>query len=237
MTFKPLIFALLIGVAGCATQLDATQTQSGLKSSTQWVATSDEWKAEAKAVYAEAIEHISEISASRPAGSWAVIMDVDETVLNNVGYQIRIDQAGESYSGESWYAWTQEADATLVPGAKEFIEAVNAAGGHVALVTNRRDNEQLATELNLEKVGLTRSDDFQVLLTRARPEGDREKDTRFALVPDMLAAQGYPGVEIVAYIGDNVGDKPSEDGAWTFFCIDQGGMYGEPCAAVPGPGR
>ena len=157
--------------------------------------------------------------------------------MNNVEYQIRRERLGEGYTPESWHEWTQEESATLVPGAAQFLDGVNQAGGHVAFVTNRSDRSQLATESNLAKLGLLRSEDFRVLLTRAQPKGAGEKDARYEIVPAMLAAQGYPDVEIIAYLGDNKGDKPATPGSWTFFCIDQGAMYGEPCAVVPGPGR
>ena len=86
-------------------------------------------------------------------------------------------------------------------------------------------------------MGLLRGEDFQVLLTRAYPTGPGEKDGRFDLVPAMLEVQGFNDAEVVAFVGDNVGDKPKSSGDWRFFCIDQGAMYGAPCAAVPGPGR
>ena len=55
-------------------------------------------------------------------------------------------------------------------------------------------------------------------------------------IRDRLAAQGYPGVEIVAFIGDNRHDRPQPISADDkFFCIDQGGMYGTPCAQRPQP--
>ena len=167
----------------------------------------------------------------------SVVLDLDETVMNNVEYQLRRERLGLGYTPESWYEWTQEESATLVPGVEAFLETVNTLGGHVAFVTNRSDSEQLATENNLADLGLVRGDDFQVLMTRARPNGVSAKDERYALVSPLLAAQGYPDVEIIAYLGDNVGDKPETEGEWTFFCIDQGAMYGDPCAAVPGPGQ
>lgn len=227
-------FFATIAIAACAT---APQNPLPLKPGTDWVANDAGWGEEAEAVFAEATAHVTAISESRAPKSWAVVLDVDETVLNNVEYQVRLDRAGLSYTSESWHDWTAEKTATLVPGAKPFIETVNELGGHVALVTNRSDTEQLWTEENLASVGLERNEDFRVLLTRARPDGASDKTPRFNLVPAMLAAQGYPGVEIVAFVGDNVGDKPADLGAASFFCIDQGAMYGEPCAEVPGPGR
>ena len=228
------VLALPFMLFACATS--GGDAPMPLSPGTEWVAYAPGYIAEAEQVYADAKSFVEDQSANRPDGSWAVILDVDETVLNNVAYQISLDRTGASYSPQSWYAWTQKEEATLVPGAASFVEKVNALGGHVALVTNRSDKEQLATENNLAKLGIARADDFRVLLTRSSPDGDSDKETRFELVTEILRVQGYRDVEIVAYVGDNVGDKPKQRDKWEFFCIDQGGMYGDPCAAVPGPG-
>ncbi len=229
--------SILLALLGAFLAACATISGQPLKPSTAWVANSPEWSEEARAVYAEASQFIREASASRDSGGWAVVLDLDETVMNNVAYQISRDRIGEGFTPETWHEWTLEEKATLVPGAAEFLDAVNAAGGHVAFVTNRRDNEQLATESNLAKLGIRRNEDFRVLLTRASPKGPSAKDGRYAIIPAMLEAQGYPGVEIIAYVGDAKGDKPATEGGWRFFCIDQGGMYGDVCADIPGPGR
>jgi 5'-nucleotidase (lipoprotein e(P4) family) len=228
--------ALAWMTAGCQT---VTATNIGdLKPSTDWVANSEEWRVDAEAVYAGALAYVSLEAQSRPMGSWIVTMDVDETILNNVQYQIERDLSGTDYSDPTWVEWTNRKSAPAVPGAVAFINSVNRLGGHIALVTNRRDTEQLVTELNLSDVGLKRGRDFRVLLTRARPNAPGDKQARFDLVAPLIEAQSYAGAEVIAYIGDNIGDKPatsSDD--WTFFCIDQGAMYGDPCATVPGPGR
>ena len=209
----------------------------GLSDGVAWVAAGDGWADEALAVYDEAKAYVLATTQTLPNGGWAVVLDLDETVINNVEYQIERERLGESYTPESWYDWTQEQRATLVPGVEDFITAVNAAGGHVAFVTNRSDRSQLATEENLAALGLTRGEDFRVLMTKAEPKGESAKDARYALVPELLAVQGYPDVETIAYIGDNKGDKPELAGEWVFFCIDQGAMYGDPCAETPGPGQ
>lgn len=229
------VFILAAGLSACATAPKTPDVT--LKPGTQWVAQSPGWGAEASEVFGEATVYVAALSKARPAQSWAVVLDLDETVMNNVAYQVGRETLGEGYTSESWHDWTQEEAATLVPGAKAFLDEVNRLGGHVAFVTNRRDSEQLATENNLAALGISRGEDFRVLLTRAAPKGESDKSARFALVPAMLAAQGYADVETVAYVGDNKGDKPAETSGWEFFCIDQGGMYGEPCAAVIGPGR
>ena len=239
-TFLKLSCAAL-ALTACTTAPDAagptpSQAEAPLSAGVDWVANSPEWAEKTQEVYALAQDYVEEVAASRQAKTWAVVLDIDETVLNNVEYQIRREEIGEGFTPESWHEWTSEKSATLVPGAKGFIERVNALGGHVALVTNRADTEQLWTEENLAAVGLERNEDFRVLLTRARPDGASDKTPRFELVPAMLAAQGYPGVEIVAYIGDNRDDRPQPmDPDDKFFCINQGEMYGTPCARRPVP--
>jgi hypothetical protein len=47
----------------------------------------------------------------------------------------------------------------------------------------------------------------------------------------LLKAMGYPDARVIAYVGDTAGDKPAKAGSYAFFCINQGGMYGEPCEA------
>ncbi len=232
-----LAIATLLILSGCMTPPSPAPDAVKLSPGVEWVAAGEGWAEEAEAVFAEATVYTQSVAAERAGKPWAVVLDLDETVLNNVQYQITRERMGEGYSPESWFDWTQEARATLVPGAADFLDGVNAAGGHVAFVTNRTDKEQLATENNLAALGVHRGEDFRVLLSRTYPTAKGEKDDRFALVPDMLAVQGFEGVEVVAYLGDNVGDKPAETGGWQFFCIDQGAMYGAPCAAVPGPGR
>ncbi len=240
MTISPFLKSIFVAaaLAACTTPPATTPQDNSfaLSEGVDWVANNPEWGEKAEEVYALATDYVEEVASERPANSWAVVLDIDETVLNNVDYQIRRERLGEGYTPESWSNWTAEKSATLVPGAKEFIERVNALGGHVALVTNRADTQQLWTEENLAAVGLERNEDFRVLLTKAEPDGASEKDARYELVPAMLAVQGYPDVEIVAYIGDNRYARPmpvrEED---KFFCIDQGGMYGTPCAKDPQP--
>ena len=234
-----LAVAVLFVLTGCVTAQAPVGTPDTFKFSpgVEWVAAEEGWAREAEEVFAEATLYAQAMAAERAGKPWAVVLDLDETVLNNVQYQIARERLGEGYTPESWHAWTQEARATLVPGAAAFLDAVNAAGGQVAFVTNRSDKEQLATENNLASLGVVRGVDFRVLLTRTYPTAKGEKDARFAIVPALLAVQGFPDVDVVAYVGDNVGDKPAEAGDWQFFCIDQGAMYGAPCATVPGPGR
>jgi len=228
--------ALILVLSGCETF--SSPELGALKPSTDWVANSQEWIIEAESVYADATAYVTLTAQSRAAGSWIVTMDIDETVLNNVQYQIERDLSGTAYSDPTWVEWTNRKKATAVPGAIAFINTVNQLGGHIAFVTNRRDTEQLVTELNLQNLGLSRGIDFRALLTRARPGAPRNKQARFDLVAPLLATQSFSDAQVIAYVGDNTGDKPANSSEeWQFFCIDQGAMYGDPCAVIPGSGQ
>ncbi|HEX8242587.1 MAG TPA: HAD family acid phosphatase [Longimicrobium sp.] len=85
--------------------------------------------------YRWAGERLRELAAREPRGSWAVIMDADETVLDNSTYQFRRNPQGEGYSAESWTAWVNEEAAPATPGAPEFTRLVHELGGRVAIVT------------------------------------------------------------------------------------------------------
>lgn len=83
-----------------------------------------------------------------------IVMDVDETVLDNSQYQREREQQGLGYSSESWNAWIARKEATAVPGVTAFLNEVVARGGKVALVTNRDKSMDEATWQNLLALGL-----------------------------------------------------------------------------------
>ena len=57
----------------------------------------------------------------RQPGSWAVVLDADETVISNVQYQIERARAGLTFTPESWHAWIGRREATPIPGAAAFL--------------------------------------------------------------------------------------------------------------------
>ncbi len=131
----------------------------------------------------------------------AVILDLDETVLDNSAYNARniVDQ--QPYDLESWNAWCAEEKATIIPGAADFIKAAVALGVKVMFVTNRRDEVKTATINNLKKFGINANDDN--VLTRNDDQGrGGDKVSRRGMV-----AKDY---RILLLIGDNLSDICSE---------------------------
>ncbi len=201
-----------------------------LRPETQAVLSSDLHDARTRIAYVGAGAYIEKLSKFYGRNRWAVAMDLDQTVLNNITYHAEMDRVGRTHNDHDWHHWTQAKQATLIAGAKDFIARVNALGGSVVFVTNRKNSEQLATEENLAALGIVRGRDFKDILTHALPYGSKEKDARFAVIPSLLRAQGYPNARVIAYVGDVKGDRPK----WLprsarFFCIPQGRIYGEYC--------
>lgn len=152
--------------------------------------------------YRWAGERLREIAAREPRGSWAVIMDADETVLDNSMYQLRRNGQNLGYTPDSWNAWVNERAAPATPGAVEFTRLVHELGGRVAIVTNRDDEYCPQTRENLTRSSIT----YDVALCRMN--GQSDKNPRFAAVQSG-SGTGFPAQKILMWVGDNIQDFPS----------------------------
>lgn len=168
-----------------------------------WYRTAAEQRALFEQVYAWAGARVEEAARRLPAGAaWGVILDADETVLDNSAYQVRRARLGLGYTEDSWNEWVREEAATALPGAAAFVAKVKSLGGHVAIVTNRVEAVCDETRRNLAARDLV----FDVVLCR-RP-GPSEKETRFRMVQEGTTSAGLPPLQVVAWVGDNIHDFP-----------------------------
>lgn len=131
----------------------------------------------------------------------AVIVDVDETVLDNAPYNARLVADNRTYEPKTWSSWVQERRAQAVPGAVAFLTHAATRGVTVFYVTNRDTNDEAATRDNLARLGLPLQDegDLDVVLTKnEQPEWTSDKRTRRAHV-----ARTH---RVVMLLGDDLGD-------------------------------
>lgn len=140
--------------------------------------------------------------AEAEARPWAVILDADETVLDNSTYQVERSRQGLGYSSESWNDWVRRREASVLPGAMAFMQRVKSLGGHVAIVTNRDISVCTETEENLTTEGVP----FDVVLCRG-PE-TREKEVRFEMVQEGTTHTDLPPLDVLVWVGDNIEDFP-----------------------------
>jgi acid phosphatase len=133
----------------------------------------------------------------------AVVVDVDETVLDNSPYQARLVERNAAYSTETWQQWVREAAAEPVPGALSFARRADTLGVTVLYLTNRRHVVEEATRRNLRELGFPLSESRDVILTRGeKPGWDGSKTPRRrALAEDF---------RLLLLVGDNFGDFAPE---------------------------
>jgi 5'-nucleotidase (lipoprotein e(P4) family) len=168
----------------------------------KWVRSSAEYPAIALQVYRDATQQVLALGRTLPAGRWAVILDADETVLDNSEHERRVALAGVSFSDSTWAPWVRERAAPAIPGAVAFLQAVQAAGGRVAIVTNRADSLCADTRANLEQVGI------RAEMVLCKPAGVSDKNPRFEMVERGTAPGSNGPLAVVAWVGDNIQDFP-----------------------------
>ena len=150
------------------------------------------------------------------SGTWGVVLDVDETTLDNSQYQVERGIYGLGYDDPSWAGWVQRAEAGSVPGVKEFVDTVRDLRGRIVFITDRYteyvavDGSKLdllkATRDNLEHNRLLQSGDLLCLKTNAA-DG---KPARRKSAKEGSGVCSWNGisVQIVAFVGDQMTDFP-----------------------------
>ena len=91
----------------------------------RWVVKSKEYIAICNQTYQKASVQLDNIiKRKKNIKNLAIVMDLDETVLDNSQYQVEITNKGESFNMKSWSNWVLRSEAKLVPGVFEFIKKV-----------------------------------------------------------------------------------------------------------------
>ena len=181
-----------------------------------WVQRSAEYRAAAAQAYRAAADHLD---VALKQADWdalvpeergnaarglkpAVILDIDETVLDNSPYQARLVRDGAEYSDPSWDAWVEERKAKAVPGVVEFARAANARGITLVYISNRAVHLKQATLDNLRSEGLPVADD-SVFLGLGTVVADCEQDGSEKDCRRQLAGRKY---RVLMQFGDQLGD-------------------------------
>lgn len=160
-----------------------------------WHQTSAEYEALCIQSYNMARKRLEMVVSGNLDGSTnmqkAVVMDLDETVLDNSPYSVKLLMDGKEYSEPSWNEWVKREEAILVPGAKDFIEYATANGIEIFYISNRNASLYKSTLKNLIKLGIE-SDEEHIFLD----DGLSKKERR-----DKITSS-----EIILLIGDNLAD-------------------------------
>ncbi len=204
----PFAAALFLALAGCS----SGPAPDDRLNATLWMQQAVEYKAATDGVYALASIRLAEALAD-PAWTavpdvqsgdfsdlpQAIILDADETVLDNSAYQAGLIKTGGAYSPESWNAYANSGSAGAVPGAVAFTQAAATSGVTVFYITNRDVITEEATTNNLTALGFPMGGNIDTVMTKnEQPDWTSRKGTRRAAV-----AKDY---RVLLLLGDNFGD-------------------------------
>lgn len=216
-----LAFTLLLSAAVPAAAGD-------LPREVHWVRNSAEYRAAVLSAYAQATRRLEELAEGREAGTWAVALDADETVISNSLYEKELADNGVSHSQKLWNAWVKRREATAMPGARAFLERVHALGGKIAIVTNRAFFNCDDTRENFRAQKLP----FDVMLCRKVSD---EKERRWKKVEKGRTRAGLPPLEILLWLGDNIQDFPGWKQEDRFNDEDAYADFGRKYFILPNP--
>lgn len=155
---------------------------------------------EAKALYYQGynigkmrLDEILRNKAMMTAQKPAIVLDLDETVLDNSPYQAW--NVLTENKPLPWEPWFERSQGKALPGAVDFLKYADSKGVAIFYISNRKEPQKAATIKNLQSVGAPQADAAHVLLMKP---GEKGKETRRSQV-----AKNY---NIVLLFGDNLGD-------------------------------
>ncbi len=134
-----------------------------------------------------------DMAAIRTDKPRAVILDIDETVLDNSPFAVRLIRQGGAYP-KGWSVWVDEAKAIPVPGALEFLKWADSNGIRIFYVSNRDHRQLDATMKNLAAFGFPQNQKDHVLLKTERSGKEPRRQ------------QVMTNHHVAVLIGDNLND-------------------------------
>lgn len=123
-----------------------------------------------------------------------VVVDIDETILNNSPYEGKIILNDAGFDTITWRGWIELAQADTLPGAYSFLKYAESRGVETFYISNRKLNEVPATIKNLKKFGLPYADEKHTIF---KSTTSSKEERRQSLLKEY---------DIVILCGDNLGD-------------------------------
>lgn len=197
------------GVAAAAAAADNCNLPYASIGATLWMQTSAEYSAITREVYetadrtldaaiadptwTAAAEQKSTDASMKPA----IILDLDETVLDTSGHQALEVQTNTPYTEEGWHDWAAHDQSLVIEAAKDFLLDAQKKGVQIFYVTNRDADLEQPLRASLTRLGVPLSQD-NLLMRGQRPEWKSDKSSRRAFI-----AQKY---RIIMLFGDDLND-------------------------------
>ncbi|MFT6069288.1 MAG: 5'-nucleotidase (lipoprotein e(P4) family) [Bacteriovoracaceae bacterium] len=194
MMKKVSIILSIFMMVSCSQISQKSNPQSFMVGATLWIQNAAEYRALSYQAFNFAKQRLNtDLKYRKHSKRRAVVVDVDETVLDNSPFQAKLILDGESFNRENWKEWTEKANAHALPGATEFLTWANSQGVEVFYVTNRNIGLFDATYKNLMEAGFPVKKENLLMKTTTSTKGPRRK-------------QILERFHIVLLMGDTLGD-------------------------------
>lgn len=150
---KFIILLLIITVTSCSgskTGNPARYTEQG----TLWIQNSAEVRALSYQAFNSARVHLDRVLRKKLyKKSPAIVLDIDETLLDNSPYQAKNIIDGHTFEKQRWYDWIDLAQAKALPGSVDFLNYAHKRGVKIIYISNRKIRGLEATYKNMIEVG------------------------------------------------------------------------------------
>lgn len=163
---------------------------------TNWYQTSGEAKALYIQGYNIATEKLKSYLKTPHQKPYSIVLDLDETVLDNSPYQAENIVRGRSYSSKTWDEWVNMKKAKAVPGAKEFLEFADKNGVKIYYISDRTESQLDATIENLKLEGIPVQSRENVLLKNKEDKSGKVKRREYV----------KEHTDLIMLFGDNLSD-------------------------------
>lgn len=185
---------LILSFISCSAQ-KADHDTKDLVNATAWMQNAGEYKALTIQAYQLAQIRLAQILTQEVSEKpRAIVLDIDETVLDNSPYQAYQIENKKNFNQEDWNKWTRLALAEPIAGALNFLNFTKNNGVEIFYVSNRSEAERVPTLENLQKKNFPYADNDHLILKtdKSSKESRRQK-----------LSEKY---NIVLFFGDNLSD-------------------------------
>jgi 5'-nucleotidase (lipoprotein e(P4) family) len=172
---------------------------------THWFRNSLEYCRLAVNVYDEALGAARRLAATHRRHQWIVLMDADESSLDNSLFERERNLCGSEFKDAQWESWVHADLARAVPGAARFTQEVHRLGGLVGIITNRI----AADDMNTQRVLRGNAIWFDYEMGMSGNVSDKTLRWKGAVVALAREFGGQP--KPVLWLGDQITDFPILD--------------------------
>ena len=176
-----------------------------LLNSIQWVTKSLEYPLICQQIYNSALHQLIILTKKDDFHHQnnAIIMDLDETIIDNSEFQIMMDQQNLKYSEKLWSEWVYKEKAKLIPGAKKFLMHAKKENIQMIYISNRGEDLLQPTINNLNKLNIYKPQD--IILLR-KDINDTKEIRRQEIYNGNGRMSTYSIFNIIQYCGDQYED-------------------------------